>query len=167
MLGPIEFLVDKATTDRIAPDSALRFNKRIKLFFLFRPHDHDHLPAFQLGKLLDGGVFFQVGFDALQQIHAQFAVRHFPAFKTHGNFGFVAIVEEFDQIAQFDLVVTFLGARPEFDFLDLDLLLLLLGGLQFFILFKLVFAVIHDFTNRRIGIGRYFDQIHVCIIGKL
>jgi len=43
---------------------ALPYKTTAKLLFLFRSHDHDHLPSFQFGELLDGGNFVQIGFYA-------------------------------------------------------------------------------------------------------
>ena len=63
----------------------------------------------------------------LQQPHAELLVRHLAAAEAQRHLGLVALLEEPDQVAQLDLVVALVGARPELDFLDLDLLLLELG----------------------------------------
>jgi hypothetical protein len=39
----------------VLPDNFKNIGKGGGLFFLLRRHDHDHLTAFHLGKLLDSG----------------------------------------------------------------------------------------------------------------
>jgi len=100
-------------------------------------------------------------------------VSHFPTAKTQRDFRLVAIFEEAREVTQFHVVVTVVGARPEFDFLDLNDLLLefrlvLLLGFR-----VLELAVIHQPGNRRDSLRRDFDEIHVLLlrhaesIGKL
>ena len=93
----------------------------------------------------------QVAADTLQQPDAEFLMRHFPPAKAQRDLGFVTFAEESDQIPQLDLVIALVGAGPEFDFLDLDLLELepcLVLALGFAIL---ELAEIHDPANRRLG----------------
>ena len=64
-----------------------------------------------------------------------------------------------DEVAQLDLIIAFVSARPEFDFLDLDLLQL---ELRFVLLLRfaiLELAVVHDADHRRLRRGRDLDQI--------
>jgi hypothetical protein len=50
-------------------------------------------------------------------------------------------------------------ARAEFDFLDLDDLLFLLGLVLFLLFFVFELAEIEDLADRRIGVGRDLDQV--------
>ena len=89
---------------------------------LLRRQHHHHLPAFQPRKLLDHAVRLEIVPHALQQPHAEFLVRHLAPAEAQRDLRLVAFLEEADQVAQLDLVVAFVGAGPELDFLDLDLL---------------------------------------------
>ncbi|CFO05466.1 Uncharacterised protein [Bordetella pertussis] len=91
---------------------------------------------------------------------------HFPATEAQRDLGLVSLFEEAAQVTQLDLVVALVGRRAEFDFLDLDDLLLRPGlGLAFLFL-VLELTVIHQAANRGIGIGRDLDQVHVALLGK-
>src|SRR5690625_3175623 len=84
---------------------------------------------------------------------------HFPSSETQGNFRLVAVFEKTPQIAKLDLIVAFVGTRPEFYFLNLDLLLLFPSGLLFFAQLEPVLAVIHDSANRRLRVSVELHQI--------
>jgi len=154
MLGPNESRASKRRRPQYYPVMRHHFSNGKNLFFLFRPHHHHHLTAFKLGKLFHRSIFFKILFNTLKQIHAQFAVGQFAPFESNSDFGFVAVIQKFYKTAQLNLIVTFFSSRSKFDFFDLDLFLLLLGCLQFFVLFKLVLAKIHDFANWWIRIRR-------------
>jgi hypothetical protein len=49
--------------------------------------------------------------------------------------------------------------RPELDFLDLDDLLFLAGFGGLLLRLEFVLAVIQELADRRVGVGRYLDQI--------
>jgi len=93
-------------------------------FLLARRDHHDHLPAFQFGELLDNDQVRQLVTDALQQRHPQFLVRDFTTAKTQRDLALVTLIQETLDVAQLDVVVTIVGPGAEFDFLDLDDLLL-------------------------------------------
>ena len=57
--------------------------------FLFGAQDHYHLPPFHLRLLLHGADLGQVGFDALEQLQSQLAVRVLAPTKPHGDLGLV------------------------------------------------------------------------------
>src|ERR1700687_5259319 len=127
--------------------------------YFLRGQQHHHLPPLEPRELLHDAMRLQVASDALQQPDAEFLMRHLPPAKAQRDFGFVAFAEESDQIPQLDLVIALVGPRPEFYFLDLDLLelepflMLALG----FTIFE--FAEIHDPANRRLGEGGNLHQI--------
>src|ERR1700682_6097384 len=119
--------------------------------YFLRGQQHHHLPSLEPRKLLHDAVRLQVAADTLQQPDAKFLVRHFPPAKAQRDLGFVAFAEESDQIPQLDLVIALVGAGPEFDFLDLDLL-----ELEPCLVLALGFAIlelteIHYPANRRLG----------------
>ena len=84
----------------------------------------------------------------MQQFQPQFLVGHFPAPETQGHLHPVTLFQKLDQLAQLDLVVTDIGPGPELDFLDLGLLLFLLGSLKFLAFLKPELALINDSADR-------------------
>lgn len=135
--------------------------------FLARCKHHDHLTAFKFGHCFNLAQFFEIIANALEYPHSQFLVRHLAATETQGYLGFVAVFDKTTQIAQLDLVVTFIGTRPEFDFLDLDDLLLGARFLLAFLFLVLEFAVVHEAANWRCRIGCDFNQIYVVVFSLL
>src|SRR6476646_3475726 len=120
----------------------------VHCLFLRREH-HDHLTTFHLGKLLDHRVRVEVRAHALQQLHTEFLVRHFPTAETQRHLRLVTFFQNADQVAQLDLIIAFIRTGPELDFLDLNLPLLelrLVALLRFSIL---ELAVVHDPADRR------------------
>jgi hypothetical protein len=135
------------------------------LFFLGGDH-HDHLPAFQARARLNYGFFSQIGLDALGHFDTQLLVRHFATLEADVHFDLVTLFQEAADIAQFDAVIADVGGGAEFDFLDFDHFLLLLGGCGFLLQLEAVFAVIHDATDRWILVGLDFNQIHAGFFGE-
>ena len=91
---------------------------------LFRCQHHNHLPTFHLRELFYSPELLEVTLDALQQITAQFLVRHFAPPETQGDLDLVAFGKKLRQVSQLDVVVPDIRTRAELDFLDLNLLLL-------------------------------------------
>ena len=92
---------------------------------------HDHLPAFQLGKLLDHDAVSQIVTKPVEQSQSKLLVRDLAATKTQRDLAFIAIGQKPADVAQLDVVVTVVRTGAEFDFLDLDDRLLSLGRLPF------------------------------------
>src|SRR5438093_2952118 len=132
----------------------MRFRER-----LLGSQQHHHLPAFHPRERFDDGVRLQVVADPLEQPDAELLVRHFAAAETQRDLRLVAFAEKSDQVAKLDLVVAFIGPRPEFHFLDLDLLQLELCLVLLFCFAVLELAEIHDPAHRRLRRRRDFDQI--------
>ena len=88
-------------------------------------------------------------------------MRHLTSAKTQGDFGFVAFFQKLDQVTHLDLVIAFVGARSKLYFLDLDLLLLQLGLVQFFRFLVTELAVIHDAAHGWDCRGGNFNQIEI------
>lgn len=131
------------------------------LLLLVRTEDHHHLTAFHLGELLNHRMFLQVSFHTFQKCEPKFLVGNFTATETQGNLGFVAFLQKADQAAQLDLIIAFIRAWSEFDFLDLNLFLLetsLVLTLAFGIF---EFAVIHQATDWRLRLRRNLNQINI------
>src|SRR5690242_19392650 len=128
--------------------------------FLLGPDHHDHLAPFEPGVRLDLAVVADVFLDLAGQVLAEILVRHLAAAEADGDLDLVAFFQEAKHVAQLDLVVAHIRDRTELHFLDLDLLLLLLGGRCLLLGFELELAVIHDAADRRVAVGLDLDQIH-------
>jgi len=131
--------------------------------FLARGQYHDHLPTFQFGHRLNLGQIGQIVTHALEHAHAEFLVSHFATTEAKRNFGFVTVIQETLQITQLDLVITLVGSRAEFDFLDLNDLLLRPGFRLAFLLLVLELTVVHQAADGRLGIRCDFDQIEIVL----
>src|SRR5689334_8977805 len=115
---------------------------------LLRGQQHHHLPAFESRELLDGRDRIEVAPDPLQQAHPELLVRHLATAEAQRDLGLVAFGQKPRQVAQLDLVIAFVGSRPELHFLDLDLLELELRLVLLLRLPVLELAVIHDPAHR-------------------
>src|SRR5687768_10532964 len=140
---------------------------RLRLLHLhfLRGQQHHHLPAFHAGKRFDDAVRLQIGLDALEQPHPELLVRHLAPAEAQRDLRLVAFAQELDQVTKLDLVIAFVGARPELDFLDLDLLQLELGFMLLLALPVLELAVIHDPADRGFGHRGDLDQVEFGRLG--
>src|SRR5690606_30075189 len=111
---------------------------------LARRDHHDHLPALELRKLLDGAVLFQILLHAPEKLRPELLVGHLSPPEAQSDLRFVAVTQEPDQVTELDLIVALVRAGPELDLLDLRLLLLLACGLGFLVLLEHELAVVHD-----------------------
>src|SRR6266571_9009870 len=80
------------------------------LFALFRGQHHDQLPPFHLRILFHNRMRLEILLHPFYHPHANFLMRHLPAAVAQSDLGLVAFIEELDQVAQLDLVVTFVGS---------------------------------------------------------
>ena len=108
-------------------------------------------------------MFFGIFGNTLEQFTAQVLVRHFPTTKAKGDFDLVAVLEEFEYVAHFDVIVVRVRVRTELDLFDLDDLLLF-ARLSFFLL-SLVFELtkVHDLADGRRGVWRNLDKIETSV----
>ncbi len=133
---------------------------------LARRKHHDQLTAFELRKLLDYSHRLEVRLHAFKQADAEFLVGHFTATESQRHLCLVAFLEEAGQVAQLDLVIALVRTGTELDFLDLYLLLLLLGfgGALGFLILEL--AEVHQAADGRLCERRYLDQINPGLFGQ-
>lgn len=134
---------------------------------LGRPDDHDHLTAFHLRHLLDLANSIEICLDPFQLTHAELLVRHFATPEAQGHFDLVLFLKEANHVPELDLVIVFVSTWPQFDFLDLHLLLLQLGFVGTLLFLVLELAVIHDATDGWTGHRRDFHEIDTRFLGHL
>ncbi len=94
-------------------------------------------------------------------------MRHFTPPESYGYLATVTDFDKFYQLFQLNLVITFFRSRPEFDFLNLHLALLLTLIVQLLLLLKSELAIIHQTADRRFGIGYQFYEIQLGLFGEL
>ena len=92
---------------------------------------------------------------------------HFPSTESDCHLDAVANLDKFGQLAQFHLVITFLGTRTKLDFLNVHLALFLALIVQLLFLLELEFAVIHQSTDWWFGIGYQLNEIQVGVYRQL
>ena len=94
-------------------------------------------------------------------------MRHLATAKPQGHFNLVAFAEEFHHRPHFNIVVVIIDVRAHLDFLDVDCLLLLARLVRLLLRNVFELAVIQNLADRRIGVRRYFDQIHPRLVGPV
>jgi hypothetical protein len=92
-------------------------------------------------------------------------MRQFAPAEPHRHFDLVAFLEELRHTAQFNVIIVIVDTRAQLDLFDLDDLLLFACLVLFLLFFVFVFAEVEDFADRRVGVGRNFDQIKAGIGG--
>lgn len=101
------------------------------LLFLLRSEHHDHLAAFDLRREgFDYCQFTQIVTDAVEHFHTDLLVGHLTTAKTQRDLSLIAIFQKAYQAAEFYLVIAIVGARTEFNFLNLDNFLLFFCSLE-------------------------------------
>lgn len=135
-----------------------------KSLFLFRSQHHDHLAAFELGRMLDLSNIDKLLTDAVHELSAELLVSHFASAEAQRDLGLVAVLKEALQAAQFRLEVVLIRGRTELDFLDLDDFLLGLGFLSLLLFLITELAVVHQAADRRLGVRRDLNEVNVGVL---
>src|SRR6266436_6710646 len=134
---------------------------------LSRRQHHDHLPALELGRLLDLGQTHHIVAHAVQQLGAELLMRHFAAAEPQRHLDLVAFLEEAPDGPHLHVVIVIVDHLPELDFLDLDdfLLLARLGSLLLLLVLEL--AVVENLAHRRGHVGSDLDEVERSLLGGL
>jgi hypothetical protein len=126
---------------------------------LLRRQNHHHLTTLESRFAFDFGHRLRLGLHAIQHFHAEMLMRHLTAAKPQRDFDLVAFFEEAPDRAHFHVIVMIVDAGTHLDLFDLDDLLILACFRLLLLLLVLVLAVIQDFADRRLRIGRDLDKI--------
>lgn len=97
--------------------------------------------------------------DANHDLSSQFRVRNLTPTEHQGDLDLVPIIQKLARVPDLRLEVMFLDARSEFDFLELDHMLLFLGLASHLGLLELVLPEVHDADDRRASKWRYFNEV--------
>ena len=92
-------------------------------------------------------------------------MRELAATEAHGHFDLVALLDEFEHAAHLNVVVVIVDAGTQLDLLDLDDLLLFARLVAALLLLVFVLAEVENLADRRIGVGRDFDEIEAGLDG--
>jgi hypothetical protein len=127
---------------------------------------HDHVPAVLLRLRLDEAKLLDVDREPLQQLVAEFRPGLLATTEHDRHLDLVALPKEPLDVALLGAVVVWIDLRPDLDFLDdrLSLVLARLPRLQRGLVLEL--AVVHQFADRRPRRGSDFDQVQVCFLGQ-
>lgn len=133
---------------------------------LFGREHHQHLAAFHTGESFNLGHFGHIVLHPPQQVHAKLLVREFATPETERDFHFVTIFDEALHIAHLHVIIMRVDVGTHLDLLDLLRLLRFARGIGLFLGFVTILADIKELADRRIGIGRNFNQIEANV-GRL
>jgi hypothetical protein len=123
--------------------------------------------AFHAGHELDYTHFANIPDKAVDDVVAEVAMGHLAAAETKTRLDLVAALQELDGLILFGLVVLLVHGDGEFDFLNDDDLLLLLGSaLRLFLLVEKA-AVVLNAADRGNGVRRNLDQIEPALARDL
>ena len=102
-----------------------------------------------------------------QEGFRQGRVLNLPAPEDHGAFHLVSGLEEARGLADADVVIVLVNFVAHLDLLNFGLVRLLFGLLGLLFLFELVFSVVHDPADRRIGLFTHQHQVELALLGYL
>lgn len=92
-------------------------------------------------------------------------MRHFPASEEDRGLHLIAVVEKAQDVVLLGLIIVLIYVDAELHLFDRDDLLVLLGGTFLLFFFVEILAVVLNFADWRIGIGRDLDQIKTSFTG--
>jgi hypothetical protein len=104
---------------------------------------------------------------ALQKVAPALGVGLLAAAEHDRHLDLVALLEKAGYMALFSVVIVGGDLRPQFDLTDVDLGLVLLGGLELLLLLVLVLRVVEQPGDRRLGSCGDFNQVEVSIASHL
>ena len=121
--------------------------------------DHYHLTAFHRRELFDLGELVRIRLHPFENGGPKLLMSQFTTSEAEGNLNLVAFLEELNHRAHFYAVIMIVDVRAEFDFLDLDRLLLFARFILALLFFVFVLAVIEYLAYRWIRVWRKLQQV--------
>ena len=126
---------------------------------------HGHVATVLAGIALDDREVGDVVGDPAQDLHAELGVGHLPTTEHDRELHLVALAEEPHHVLHLRRVVVLVDLGPELHLLDDDVRGLALRLPAPLLLLVDVPAVVHDPTDRRVGVGRDLDQVELLFAG--
>ncbi len=121
--------------------------------------NHRHGFSLELWICFDLAHVHQLLRDANHDLSSQFRVRDLTPTKHQGDLDLVPFAQELPRVPYLRLKVMLFDTRPEFDFLELDDMLLLLSLTSHLGLLELVLPEVHDSDDRRTSKWCDFNEI--------
>ena len=125
----------------------------------------DEIVAFHLGPVFHRPDLFQLFHQSLDQGSSNLFVDDFTTPEPDVGFDLVALIQETNDVVLLELVIVLVSVGPEFDFLDLDAMLLLLRFVLLLLLLVGELAVVHDFANGRASGRGHQNQVEANRLG--
>src|SRR6267378_4353869 len=150
-----------------APECVFCFGISFDSCVLRWAEHHCHVPPFEERLRLDQADLLDVVGEAHQQVASAIRMLALAAPEHDRDLDLRALVEEPRNVAFLGLVIVDPDLGPELDLLDVDLCLVLAGELRFLLELVPVLPVVHHPGNRRVCLGRDFDQIEVPLVRVL
>src|SRR5215510_667528 len=132
--------------------------RRPLFFFLRRKYNCD-LHTFEARSEFGRAAVGQVFFEPVEQLNAEFLVRYLASAEPDRRLHLVPVDQNLLGMLHLEIVVVLVGGRTKLNLLDLDDDLFLLGLVRPLLLLVKILAEVNDATDRRLGLGRDFDQV--------
>ena len=126
---------------------------------LLMANHKSEVAAAHLRLAVDDDGFAKLLDNAIHELGANFFVGHFAATEDNHYFDTIAIFEQFDDFAAFNIEVIFPNFQTKSDLFEFAAFGIFLGAALFFHLLVLVFTPIDDFDNWRVRVWRNLDQV--------
>lgn len=130
----------------------------------YRADEYVRVAAFQARLPFNCSDAGKVLGETQQQLSAQIDVSYFASAELHHSLHAVAFFEETDGVVFLEFVIVIVGIRPEFEFLDLNHVLLLFCVVLLLFLFVLPLPVIHGLCHGWFRGGSDQDQVEPHIL---
>ena len=145
----------------------LHFSGSLEYLRFLRCDDGDQVWSFHPGFVFHRSDFREF-FDQSFQKSAPDALMHdLAAPEKDRRFDLVSLLEKAHRVILLELIVMFVRIRPKLNFLNRDVLLMLLRFVLLLVQLVKVLAVIHDPAHGRICSGSNFDQIQTALFSNL
>ena len=144
---------------------SLAFGRSGRLRPLVGSQDHRHVAPVELGVDLDPSHVGDVGGHLVEDALAQLGVLHLPASEHDGHLDLVSLTQELLDLLGLGVEVAVPDLGPVLHLLDHDVGALATGFLGPLGGLVLVLAVVHDPTDRRVGLVGHLDQIELELAG--
>jgi hypothetical protein len=125
--------------------------------------DGMHVSPFYARGLLDYADIGHAPKNILDDPEAYVTVDYFPPAEHDNNLDFVAAAKEAKDVLNLKIEVVVIGSGPEFDLLDNNIFLFRAGGVLPLGFHELVFAIVCNPADRRIGGGGNFHKIQTLV----
>ncbi len=105
--------------------------------------------------------------DPGHELLGQFGFGSFPAPDHDGHLDLVSLLQKPGHVLHLEIVIMDADLRPELDLFELDVFLVFLGFVLFFVLFVKKLSIIHDPADRGVGLRGDLDEVEAPLAGQI